>query len=158
MDTAILPFAIKGNYLVKANSIWFFFDTEAGRPVRAQESDIRGYGSGEEKRLEMDYAPRRILIPENAVKMPVITVLPHHIDTNRHVNNAQYVAIAREALPEDIRIRELRVEYKKAAVQGDEMIPCISREGSDYTVALCDREGTAYAVVWMKAESEGPRL
>lgn len=148
----------KGNYLVKANSIWFFFDTEAGRPVRAQESDIRDYGSGEEKRLEMDYAPRRILIPENAVKMPVITVLPHHIDTNRHVNNAQYVAIAREALPEDIRIRELRVEYKKAAVQGDEMIPCISREGSDYTVALCDREGTAYAVVWMKAESEGPRL
>lgn len=108
--------------------------------------------------MEMDYAPRRILIPENAVKMPVITVLPHHIDTNRHVNNAQYVAIAREALPEDIRIRELRVEYKKAAVQGDEMIPCISREGSDYTVALCDREGTAYAVVWMKAESEGPRL
>lgn len=44
--------------------------------------------AGRKSGWEMDYAPRRILIPENAVKMPVITVLPHHIDTNRHVNNA----------------------------------------------------------------------
>ena len=147
----------EGNYLVKANSIWFFFDTEAGRPVRALESDIRGYGKNEE-RLDMEYAPRKILVPEHTEKMPVITVLPHHIDTNHHVNNAQYVDMAREALPENTRIQELRVEYKKAAVQGDEIVPYVSREGSDYTVALCDEEETPYAVVWMRAENERPRL
>lgn len=147
----------EGNYLVKANSIWFFFDTEAGRPVRALESDIRGYGKNEE-RLDMEYAPRKISVPEHTEKMPVITVLPHHIDTNHHVNNAQYVDMAREALPENTRIQELRVEYKKAAVQGDEIVPYVSREGSDYTVALCDEEETPYAVVWMRAENERPRL
>ena len=34
----------KGSYLVRANSVWFLFDTEAGRPVRVQEDDIQGYG------------------------------------------------------------------------------------------------------------------
>ena len=36
-----------GTYLVRANSVWFFFDTEAGRPVRVREENVRGYGSGE---------------------------------------------------------------------------------------------------------------
>ena len=38
----------EGNYLVRANSNWFFFDTEHGVPVRVGEEDIRGYGVGQE--------------------------------------------------------------------------------------------------------------
>ena len=77
-------------------------------------------------------------------------VVRHHLDTNHHVNNAQYVAIAREALPEELRIREIRAEYKKAEVLGDVLIPRISREENACTVVLCSREDTIYAVVWMK--------
>ncbi len=147
-----------GNYLVKANSVWFFYDTEAGRPARVGAEDIRGYGNGDEERLEMDYAPRRIALPAEYTEAPAITVVKHHIDTNHHVNNAQYVDIAREAIPEDIRIRELRVEYKNAAVLGDVITPRISREGSDYTVALCNPEGAFHAVVWLRADrNERPR-
>lgn len=141
-----------GNYLVKANSIWFFFDTEAGRPVKVGERDISGYGMGEEPRLDMDYAPRRIVQPKEYEEQAVTVIGRHHIDTNHHVNNAQYVEIAREALPADIRIRELRVEYKKAAVLGDVMIPRLSQENGDYTVALCDEGGESYAVVWVRPE------
>ncbi len=139
----------EGNYLVKANSIWFFFDTAAGRPVKVQEHDIRGYGTGEEKRLDMEYAPRRIALPDAYEAGAPIAVAVHHIDTNHHVNNAMYVEIAREALTEDVKIRELRAEYKKAAVLGDTIYPRISRQGSEYTVALCDEEGTPYAVIWL---------
>ena len=39
----------EGSYLVRANSNWFFFDTEQGVPVRVGEEDIRGYGVGQEK-------------------------------------------------------------------------------------------------------------
>ena len=53
-------------------------------------------------------------------------VAKHHIDTNHHVNNAQYVEIARELLPEDFQIGQLRAEYKKAAVLGDRIYPRIS--------------------------------
>ena len=71
------------------------------------------------------------------------------MDTNHHVNNAQYMAIAGEALPENLKIREVRAEYKKAAVLGDVMIPRISREEDGYTVVLCSQEDMIYAVVWM---------
>lgn len=139
----------QGSYLVKANSIWFFFDTEAGRPVKAQAHDIRGYGTGEEKMLEMEYAPRRIPLPDVYEEAEPIPVVRHHIDTNHHVNNAMYVEIAREALTEDTKIRELRVEYKKAAVLGDIITPRISRQGEEYTVVLCGNDGTPYAVIWL---------
>ena len=54
----------EGSYLVRANSNWFFFDTEHGVPVRGGEEDIRGYGVGQEKKLSMDYAPRKIPLPD----------------------------------------------------------------------------------------------
>lgn len=144
----------EGNYLVRANSIWFLFDTEKGKPVKISPEDIRGYGDGSEKPLSMDYKPRKILMPEKFTKAEPVTVGKHHIDTNHHVNNAQYVEIARELLPDDSRVNELRVEYKKAAVMGDVIEPHISKTDEGYIVSLCDREGTNYAVIWLKQTAE----
>ena len=140
----------QGEYLVKANSIWFLFDTKAGRPAKVEREDIRGYQTEGDKKLDMEYAPRRIALSGEYEAGEPVTVTLHHIDTNRHVNNAQYVAVAREAIPESFQIREIRVEDKKAAILGDVMIPRISREKEACTVALCSQDGTAYAVVWMK--------
>lgn len=142
----------KGNYLVRANSVWFFFDIAEGRPVRVQESDVRGYGSGEEK-LDMEYAPRRISVPEAYEIAEPILVVKHHIDTNHHVNNAQYVEIAREILPDDFKIGEIRAEYKKAAVLGDLIMPHISKTKEGYVVSLCDQENVPYAIVWLGEQS-----
>ena len=116
----------------------------------AEKEDIRGYGAGEDEKLDMEYAPRHILMPSEYEEGEPVTVARHHIDTNRHVNNAQYVAVAREALPESLKVRQIRAEYKKAAVMGDVMVPRISREKGACTVALCSPEGTVYAVVWMQ--------
>lgn len=138
-----------GNYLVKADSVWFLFDTQAGRPVRVEPEHVRRYGNLE-PRLDMEPAPRRIEIPKEYETAENIMVVRHHIDTNHHVNNAKYVEIAREALPEDIRLRELRIEYKKAAVLGDLMIPHVSRREDGYTISLCSQEGSPYANVWMR--------
>jgi len=137
------------NHLIKANSVWFFFDTAAGRPIKVQEEDIRGYRICEEKRLPMDYAPRRIELPKEYETAEPITVSRHHIDTNHHVNNAMYVEIARESLPADIQAKELRVEYKKAALLGDTIYPRISKTKDGITIALTQTDGTAYAVVWL---------
>lgn len=141
-----------GAYLVKANSVWFLYDTAAGRPVRISEEDVRAYGTGSEEKLDMDYAPRRIVLPDEYEEAAPVTAALHHIDTNRHVNNAQYVEIAREALSGSGRVRELRVEYKKAAVLGDVICPRIAWKDGVCTVALCSEEGQPYAVVWMKPE------
>ena len=148
---ALRNFAIldeKGEYLVKANSIWFFYDLEAERPARIRMEDVERYGTGEE-RLDMEYAPRRITVPEEYEEKEPVLVMKHHLDTNHHVNNAQYVEIVREFLPEHFQIGEMRVEYKKAAVLGDVMYPRISRITEGYVASLCDEEGKPHAVIWL---------
>lgn len=136
--------------LVRANSIWFFYDLNLNRPVKIQEEDIRGYGNGSEPRLDMKYATRRITVSDNNKRSDAITIEKHHIDTNHHVNNAQYVEMARSLLADDFLIGEVRVEYKKAALFRDIVIPYIDQHEDGYTVSLCDIQQQPYAIVWMK--------
>ena len=138
----------KGEYIAKANSLWSLLDVATGKPVMVNEAMRKGYAADE--KLDMDYAPRKITVPEGGQLLEPIVVKKHHLDTNHHVNNAKYVEIAREALPEDIKIRELRTEYKKAAVLGDIMIPHISRREDGYTISLCSQESSPYANVWVR--------
>lgn len=139
----------RGRYMARANSLWFFYDIENQKPARIQESDIRGYGKPE-PRIVMDYAPRRIELPGEYDQKEPVQVARHHLDTNHHVNNARYVEMAREFLPEEICVKELRVEYKKAAVLGDYITPRVSRIPEGYVTALCDPQGRPHAVVWLR--------
>ena len=139
----------EGGYLARAASVWFFFDTVRQKPARLTPEDIRGYGEAQ-PRLTMDYASRKIALPEEYEERPRILVSRHHLDTNHHVNNARYVEIARESLPQEISVKELRVEYKKAAVLGDYMIPRVSRTEEGYVTALYSDQGAPYAVVWLR--------
>ena len=52
-----------GEYLVRADSCWFFYDTKNHRPARVTEDDIRGYGA-DGARLEMSGVPGKIALPE----------------------------------------------------------------------------------------------
>ena len=139
----------EGGYLARAASVWFFFDTVRQKPARITPEDIRGYGEAQ-PRLTMDYASRKMALPEEYEERPRILVSRHHLDTNHHVNNARYVEIARESLPQEISVKELRVEYKKAAVLGDYMIPRVSRTEEGYVTALYSDQGAPYAVVWLR--------
>ena len=102
--------------------------------------------------LAMERAVRKIEVPKDYENAGPVVIAKHHIDTNHHVNNAKYVEIAREVLPGDIEITELRIEYKKAAVFGDSVYPRVSRAGACHTVSLCDGQGTAYAVIWLRGK------
>ena len=139
-----------GNYLVRANSVWFFFDTEQGRPAKVTPDDIRGYMESGHEPLKMEYSPGKIKVPSNRRTAEPVIIGKHHIDTNHHVNNAQYVQITREVLPETIQVRELRVDYKKAAVFGNVVLPYICRTEEGYIVSLQDEQGTAYANLWLR--------
>ena len=138
-----------GSDLVKANSCWFLLDTEAGKPVRVTREDVDAYGD-EEPKLSMDYAPRKIRLPENLEEKPSFPVRKYHIDTNEHVNNCQYVQMALEVLPEETRVRQIRVEYKKSAVLGDVIFPKVAREENRIVTELCDENGKPYAVIEIK--------
>ena len=79
--------------------------------------------------------------------MDSFTVKQHHLDTNHHVNNAQYVRMAQDYIPVDYEIHQMRAEYKKQALLDDVIIPKAAKTDEIYTVALCDSDGKPYAVV-----------
>lgn len=136
---------VKGNHLVKANSIWVFYDLEHKRPLKVTEEEVRGYGS--KPRLEMDYAERKIAVPEGGMAAESFPVRKYQIDTNGHVNNGQYVRMAQECLPRSLRVAMLRAEYRKSAVYGDIIYPMVAETEDGYVVSLNDSEGKAFAVV-----------
>lgn len=134
-----------GTRFAYANSIWVFLDAEKGRPTRPQPEDILPYGA--EPALDMEYEDRKIRLPEKTEEKPAFPVRKYHIDTNEHVNNCQYVQMALEMLPEQIPIRQIRVEYKKSAVLGDMIFPKVAKEADRFVTELCDETGKPYAVI-----------
>ncbi len=136
---------INGERFSYANSIWVMVDTETGRPVKIPQDVLDTYPF--EPQLEMECIQRKIAIPKEYQTKTPVKVQRFFIDTNHHMNNEKYVMIAREYLPDSFVVRELRVEYKKAAVLDDVIYPQVNIEDGNYTVVLADSQGKAYAVV-----------
>ena len=145
-----------GEVTAYANSIWGFnMDLASGRPTRPSEEEISRYGM--EEPYPMEYASRKVPMPEGGVKTSPIKVRKYHIDTNHHVNNCQYVQMAVELLEEngmEPDFSGLRVEYKKSAVYGDILYPSYKIQDGISTVLLGDENGKPYAVVELKHKGE----
>lgn len=126
----------RGEYLAKANTLWSLLNAQTGKPMAISEEMVQGYGLGE--KLDMEYAPRKIAVPgTGALRVPV-TVRKHHLDTNHHVNNQQFISIAMDYLPEEFAVGQVRAEYKKQAFLEDVLMPRVKEEGNRVFVTLED--------------------
>ena len=134
--------------LAYANSYWVYMDLETGRPVKASPEEIAVYAP--EPALPMEYAPRKIKLPDSLEEKEGLKVPKSWIDSNHHVNNSQYVRQAWNELPLYTNIQQVRVEYKNSAKLGDLMIPRISVEEERIVAELCDETRKPYAVVEFK--------
>lgn len=140
----------EGEILAWANSLWLYMDMEKGVPTKPEQAMIDAYG--EEPKLDFDFAPRKIEPGKTYTVLEEFPVQKHHIDTNEHVNNCQYVQMALDTLPAPMDIRQVRVEYKRSAVYGDIIVPKIEVTGERTVIELCDRKEEAYAVVELIGE------
>lgn len=113
-----------GERLANANSVWTLVDTVSSRPVRVP-ADIMELYPPEEK-LGMEYDSRKIRIPDlPGTKVDPVRVQEYHLDTNRHMNNGQYVRIAAGFFPPGRRVSVLRIEYRQQAMLGDSIVPVL---------------------------------
>ncbi len=131
-----------GRYVAKANSLWSLLDTETGRPVQVPDIMRERYTLA--PKLDMEYASRKIEIPGEGAKQEPVVVKAHHLDTNHHVNNQQFINLAMDYLPEDFRIGQVRAEYKKQAFLNDALFPVVSCGAEKTTVTLADESGALY--------------
>ena len=140
----------EGEKLAVANSVWSLLDMEKMYPIRVPQELLTKYVVS--PRLEMKYSPRKIAVPKSGGEpMEEITVRLHHLDTNRHMNNAQYVHFAAMYLPADAEVGELRVEYRRQAMLGERILPVLYRTADDILlVSMNGEDGRPYAVVEMR--------
>ena len=136
-----------GEVLAYANSIWSLMNIQKMAPAKPTAKMLEGYAL--EEKYPMEYAPRKIAMPPEGEAMESFTVKQHHLDTNNHVNNGQYVRMAMDCIPKDFCIKQLRVEYKSQAMLNDIVCPivAVSADRRVYTVSLNNEEGKPYSIV-----------
>ena len=144
----------QGEEIACANTIWSLLSTDTGKPAKPTERMLEGYKL--EPKLPMEYAPRRIKVPENSTLGGAIVIKGHHLDTNQHVNNGQFIRIAMDSLEQNFHIIQLRAEYKKQVLLGDILTPYISRtDEGKHVVVLENAERDVCCIVELEESTEG---
>ncbi len=139
-----------GAVIACADSVWVFVDTRSGRPIRPFREVVESYAL--EPALDMEYLGRKLPRLPDGEAGEAIHVPHYFIDTNHHVNNAKYILIAEDTLPENFTVHRIWAEYKKPAMLSDVICPYVSREKSCVAVRLCNEDAAAYANVLLYGE------
>ena len=132
----------KGEYLAMANSIWTLLDMKTGRPVKAGEEITSKYQL--EAPLPLECASRKVTMPSEMEACEPFKVRKEHIDTNKHMNNAQYALVSMHYIPCQSDVKEVRIEYKKQAYLGDIIYPFVAKVEDGYAISLRDESGNVY--------------
>ena len=112
-----------------------FVDKVTGRLSKVPEEIIAAMRI--EEKVRMEYKNRRIVLPKITPEIGAgIKVMRNDIDYNQHTNNANYVRMALELLPENFVVSSMRVEYKIPAKLGDVLVPEIINAGNVIYVVL----------------------
>ena len=116
-------------------SMGAFVDKSTGKLKKVDDQTINTMLL--EPKLDMNYKDRRIILPkEGGTVLAPIAVQRADIDYNKHVNNANYIRMAMELLPEGFEVKGLRVEYRVPARLNDQLVPTVYQQDELFIVAL----------------------
>ncbi|WP_028264354.1 acyl-[acyl-carrier-protein] thioesterase [Atopobium fossor] len=134
---------------IRADSLWFMFDFAKQSPIVPPEEEWGPYIAQAETPLDMPKMSRKLRIDTHleGVAQPSFVVSAQHLDTNHHVNNAQYVEFARAAAGDSIKAKRILVQYVSAAMLGDTIVPVVYTSKEDTTVSLNAPNEKPYAIV-----------
>lgn len=134
-----------GQSIVKAASIWSYVDTEAMRPVKIEEEVAAAYPLF--PKMDMEYTSRKIKLYDAHKQVAERTVMSYQIDSNNHMNNEAYIALALEYTDNIADIKRVRAEYRKQFVKDDTVIikKAVCNEGQQ--LILCDTDDAIRCIV-----------
>ena len=143
-----------GTKVARGTTNWVLFDLEKGRPAKVTEDIVKKYGPEKVSVFDNPKLPK-IEIPESFEKEITLRPRRNDIDFNHHVHNLVYVDYAMEVLPEEIfqnhDFKKIRITYKNAVKEGEELTVKYAKTGSDaevsHTVCIYDKEGNLKTLV-----------
>ena len=134
-------------------SMGAFVDKSNGKLKRVDDATIASMTL--EPQLEMTYKDRRIILPkEDGTTLDPIRVLRADIDYNKHLNNANYICMAMELLPEDFEVKGLRVEYRVPAKLSDMLIPTLFKIDGGIIISLAIGNEVSAVIEFMSSCGE----
>lgn len=108
-----------GEVLILAKSSWVLYDLANRKPIKMFEDMASCYGVIERDAFEEEIS--KVKIENVSGKTLEIKPMKRDIDTNNHVNNARYIDFFEEILSEDIKIKEIEVQYKNQTMFGEKL-------------------------------------
>ncbi len=114
-----------------------FMDTVTQKPIRVPQKLVDRVCVYD--RFDMEYKSRKIALPDSSPRRfePVV-IRRCDIDMNKHVNNARYVDITDEYLPQDAIVTNMRIEYKIPIKRGMTAVPVVYSQENTVVVSLND--------------------
>ena len=122
-----------GELCMATSATGAFINLQSGHGAKISEEAVGLLNS--KPMFPMDVQPRKIAIPsvEPRVFAP-LEVLSYHLDSFQHMNNARYVDMASSCLPEGFAPRRMRMEYKRPATLGQNVVPHLYKDSSERLV------------------------
>lgn len=106
--------------LVKGSSLWFFIDTESGRPKRIPEEIINCFTKEENNAVcDVSFIRHFPFVNTEQQYTASFSVLKRDLDSNMHMNNVKYIEYAEEILPDHFQVKELEIYYKSSLLPGE---------------------------------------
>ena len=140
-----------GEVLVNAACRFAMLDSVRLRPVPVVKNLTDKYQVIPEHVVEDPFA--RVSLPETWDAEKRQSVRYDDIDMNGHVNNSVYPVFAQDALSADFLkdnvLWQIRVEFKKSAVAGDEIISKVGFAGNETHHCVCAPDGREFARIAM---------
>ena len=126
-----------GDYLVQADSLWVLIDIQTRKPLRITEEDSSVYKP--EPIFDNIKASRKI--SSERTKLESFKVLKTYIDSNGHMNNANYLRAAEEFLPTNFPCHEVDIVYNKEAMEGEIITPYLYSEENGIGISFENQSG-----------------
>lgn len=134
----------EGNPLIMVASGGANVDKTTGKPAPMPKDILSVYPLYD--KIDMEYAPRKVHIPEDvdAERFEPWPVRKYQIDYNNHVNNARYMDVAEDYIPDGFEKGRLIIAYVKPAKLGDVFYPVRYIKDNKVWIILEDENGESY--------------
>ena len=109
-----------GICIASADSLWLLMDLEKMLPRRVPQDMTEAYVRDVED--DRSRVKRKLPAEGDWCEADRIVVRKHFLDSNSHVNNTFYAMWAEECLPEGVRPRGLKIDYRQSAFENDVLI------------------------------------
>ena len=120
--------------LITANSMWVLMDNVEIRPVRVSDELKEAYGDC--GKPDEEFENRKVPVLDGLEEVGKVRVDTSMLDSNNHVNNGRYIALAERFMDCRPTSGSLRIEYKKAALEGDVLHIRSGSVGADHQVIM----------------------